>query len=131
VELGLVASLNRPGGNATGITSMNADIAVKRFELIRELVPQVARYFALLNPTSPLARPMSNALEAGAATLGIRVEILRASTDREIETVIGSLPQSITNVMVSGTDSLFYIRRAHIAALAVHQGLPTIFDEAR
>ena len=129
VELGLVASLNRPGGNVTGITSMNADIAAKRFELIRELVPQAARYFGMVNPASPLAQPMSKALEAGAATLGIHVDIIRASTDPEIDAAIDGLPQSSINVMVSGTDSLFYIRRAHIAALALHHRLPTIFDD--
>ncbi len=63
---------------------------------------------------------MSKALEAGAATLGIHVDIIRASTDPEIDAAIDGLPQSSINVMVSGTDSFFYIRRAHIAALALH-----------
>jgi putative ABC transport system substrate-binding protein len=113
VELGLVASLNRLGGNATGITSMNADIAAKRFELIRELVPQATRYYGLVNPASPLAQPMVKALEAGAATVGIRLEILRASNDSEIDAVMGTL-HSIANVMVSGTDALFFVRRSRI-----------------
>jgi putative ABC transport system substrate-binding protein len=128
IELGLVASLNHPGGNATGITSMNADIAAKRFELIRELVPQAASYFGLVNPASPLAQPMTKALEAGAATVGIALEILRAHSDAEIDAVMGRL-QSTANVMVSGTDALFFVRRAHIAALALRQALPTIFDD--
>jgi putative ABC transport system substrate-binding protein len=128
VELGLVASLNRPGGNATGITSMNADIAAKRFEPIRELVPHAAHYYGLVNPASPLAQPMAKALEAGAATLGIRLEILRASSDPEIDAVMGTL-QSTANVMVSGTDALFFVRRSRIATLAMRQSLPTIFDD--
>ena len=128
VELGLVTSLNRPGGNATGITSMNADIAAKRFELIRELVPQAASYFGLVNPASPLAQPMTKALEAGAATVGIALEILRARSDAEIDAEMGRL-QSTADVMVSGTDALFFVRRAHIAALALRQALPTIFDD--
>jgi ABC-type uncharacterized transport system substrate-binding protein len=126
VELGLVTSLNHPGGNATGITSMNADIAAKRFELIRELVPQAASYFGLVNPASPLAQPMAKALEAGAATVGIALKILRARSNAEIDAVMGRL-QSTANVMVSGTDALFFVRRAHIAALALRQALPTIF----
>lgn len=93
VELGLVASLNHPGGNATGITSMNANIAAKRFELIRELVPQATHYYGLVNPASPLAQPLAEALEAGAATLGIRLEILRASSDPEIDDAMGGFNQ--------------------------------------
>jgi len=67
---------------------MNADIAAKRFELIRELVPQAADYFGLVNPASPLAQPMTKALEAGAATLGIPLKILRASSNAEIDAVM-------------------------------------------
>jgi putative ABC transport system substrate-binding protein len=71
---------------------------------------------------------MAKALEAGAATLGIRLEILRASSDPEIDAVMGTL-QSTANVMVSGTDALFFVRRSRIATLAMRQSLPTIFDD--
>src|SRR3984893_5095061 len=72
VALGLVVSLNRPGGNVTGATSLNSDIAAKRLGLIRQVVPQEARYFALVNPTSVLADPFIEDLQAGAASLGQR-----------------------------------------------------------
>jgi putative ABC transport system substrate-binding protein len=84
VALGLIASLNRPGGNATGVASLNTEIAVNRLGIIRELAPQTVRYFALVNPTSALADPFIKDLEAGAANLGIQVEILNASTAAEI-----------------------------------------------
>jgi putative tryptophan/tyrosine transport system substrate-binding protein len=128
VELGLVGSLNRPGGNVTGATSLNADVAAKRLGLLRELVPQVARFVTLVNPTSALTRPFTKDLEAGAASLGLHVEILYASTDREIETAFATLAQQPGSVLVFGPDAFFYIRRAQIAALAARYTVPAIFD---
>ena len=129
VALGLVASFNRPGGNVTGITSSNAEIAAKRFSLIRELVPQAVRYFALVNPTDPvLAEPFTKGVQAGAATIGIRIEIIRASTDREIEQAFANFPPQSGSVLVFGPDAFFYTRRNKIAALATQHAVPTIFD---
>jgi len=93
VALGLVASLNLPGGNVTGVTSMNAEIAAKRLGLIREVSQQAMRYFALVNPTSLLADPFIKDLQVGAANLGLHVEILNASTDSEIDAAFAKLPQ--------------------------------------
>jgi putative ABC transport system substrate-binding protein len=128
VELGLVASLNRPGGNATGAVSLNAELGAKRFALLRDLVPQTRRYFALVNPTSALTEPFVRELQAGAASLGLQVDILRASTDPEIERAFAGLPQQPGNALVFGPDAFFYIRRTRIAALAVQHAVPTIFD---
>jgi putative ABC transport system substrate-binding protein len=128
VELGLVPNLNHPGGNITGVTSLNAEVTAKRLGVIRELVPQAARYFALVNPTSQLAGPFIKDLQAGAARLGIQIEILRASTDAEIEAAFSHLPQQAGSVLVFGPDTFFYIRREHIAALAARHVVPTIFD---
>jgi putative ABC transport system substrate-binding protein len=128
VELGLVGSLNRPGGNVTGATSLNADVAAKRLGLLRELVPQAARFVTLVNPTSVLARPFTKDLEAGAASLGLHVEVLNASSDRDIEAAFGTLPQQPGSVLVFGPDAFFYIRRAQIAALAARYAVPAIFD---
>jgi putative ABC transport system substrate-binding protein len=128
VELGLVGSLNRPGGNVTGATSLNADVAAKRLGLLRELVPQAARFATLVNPTSALTRPFTKDLEAGAASLGLHVEVLNASTDREIEAAFASLTQQPGSVLVFGPDAFFYIRRAQIAALAARYAVPAIFD---
>jgi putative ABC transport system substrate-binding protein len=128
VELGLVASLNRPGGNVTGVTSLNAEVTAKRLGVLRELVPQAAHYFALVNPTSALAQLFIKDLETGAASVGIHVDMLRASNDGEIEATFAGLPQQPGKALVLGPDAFFYIRRAHIAALAARHAVPTIFD---
>ena len=108
VQEGLVASLNRPGGNVTGITSLNADIAAKRLGVLRELVPQATRYFTLVNPTSQLAEPFIKDLQAGAASLGTHIDILHASTDGEIEAAFADLPLAVT--------------------VAARHAVPTMFD---
>jgi putative ABC transport system substrate-binding protein len=128
IALGLVPSLNRPGGNVTGITSINAELAAKRLGLLHELVPQAARYFALVNPTSALTELIVKDLQAGARTLGLPVEILHASTDREIDEAFASLPQGSGNVLVFGPDAFFYIRRVQIAALAARHAVPAMAD---
>jgi putative ABC transport system substrate-binding protein len=128
VELGLVPNLNHPGGNVTGVTSLNAEVAAKRLGLFRELVPQAQRYFALVNPTSALAELFIKDLQAGGATVGIQAEILRASTDREIEAAFASLPQQPGNVMVFGPDAFFFIRRAQIVALMARHAIPSVHD---
>jgi putative ABC transport system substrate-binding protein len=128
VALGLVASLNRPGGNVTGVTSMNADIAAKRLGLIRELAPQAARYFALVNPTAVLAGPFIKDLQAGAASLGLHAEILHASTDAEIDAVFAKLAQPSDTVLLVSTDAFFFSRHTQIAMLAARHALPAMFD---
>jgi putative tryptophan/tyrosine transport system substrate-binding protein len=128
IALGLVPSLNRPGGNVTGITSTNAELAAKRLGLLHELVPQAARYFALVNPTSALTELIVKDLQAGARTLGLPVEILHASNDREIDAAFASLPQGSGNVLAFGPDAFFYIRRVQIAALAARHAVPAMAD---
>ncbi len=128
VQIGLVASLNRPGGNITGATTLNTELAPKRLELLRALVPNASRYFALVNPASDLAGPFTRDIEAAAATLGIRVDILRASDDRELEAAFAGIPQQSRSVLVSGSDAFFFVRREQIGALAVRYGVSTIFD---
>jgi putative ABC transport system substrate-binding protein len=129
VALGLVTSLSRPGGNVTGIVSLNAELAAKRLGLLRDLVPQATRYFAMANPASPLTEPFIKELEAGAASLGIHVEIIRASNDAELETVFANLPSGKGNVLMFGPDAFFYTRRAQIAALALRHAMPAVFDD--
>jgi putative ABC transport system substrate-binding protein len=128
VELGLVASLNRPGGNLTGITSINADISAKRFGVLRQLVPQAAHYFGLVNPASPLAGPVTRQLRAGAASLGVQIDILRASTEAEIDAAFAQLPREAGTVLVSSPDAFLYSHRKRIAALTASQAVPAIFD---
>ncbi len=128
VELGLVASLNRPGGNLTGVTSVNADLSAKRLGLLRELVPQAARYVALVNPASQLAGPASRDLQAAAASLGLRIDILRASSDAEIELVFAGLPPQAGTALISTPDAFLYSRRAKLIALSASHAVPGIFD---
>jgi putative ABC transport system substrate-binding protein len=128
VELGLVESLNRPGGNATGITSLNAELAAKRLGVFRELVPNLSRYFTLVKPTSELAAPFVKDLERAAASLGIRVEVLNANTSSEIDAAFAQIPQQAGCGMVFGPEGFFFVHRAQIADLALARGLPAIFD---
>ena len=129
VALGFVASLSRPGGNATGVTSLNAEMGAKRLGLMRELVPQASRYFAFTNPTSQLTAPFVRELDAGAASLGIHVDVIRASNVAEIETAFASLPPSPGSVLMFCPDTFFYTHRAQIAALTARYAVPAIFDD--
>ena len=128
VELGIVASLNRPGGNATGVTSVNADIAAKRLGVLREMVPHATRYFTLINPASPLAEPFAKEVKAAAAGLGLQIEVLRASTDSELEAAFAGLTQQAGLALVSSPDAFLYGRRARLVELAAAHAIPAIFD---
>jgi len=128
VALGLVDSLRRPGGNVTGITSLNAELAAKRLGLLRELVPKASRCFTLVKPTSELAAPFVRDLQGAAASLGIAVDVLNANNAGEIDAAFAGIPRTPGNVMVFGPEGFFYIHRARIAELALRGALPTIFD---
>ena len=128
VGLGLVESLNRPGGNATGIASLNAELAAKRLGLFRELVPKTQRYFTLVKPSSELAAPFVKDLESAASGLGIHIDVLNADSPDEIDTAFAQIPREQACGIVFGPEGFFYVHRAHIAELALARGLPTIFD---
>jgi len=128
VDLGLVASLSHPGGNATGITSLNTEVTAKRLGLFRELVPKASHYFTLVKPTSELAAPFVKDLEKAAGALGVHVEVLRANTTGEIDAAFAQIPHEPGCGMVFGPEGFFFINRAHIADLALARGLPTVFD---
>ncbi len=128
VELGLVASLNRPGGNVTGVTSVNADISAKRLGVLRELVPRATRYFTLLNPTSPLAAPFNRDLQAAALSLGLHIDVLNGSSDAAIEAAFAGLPPQPGLALISSPDAFLYSRRARLAELAASHAMPAIFD---
>jgi putative ABC transport system substrate-binding protein len=126
VALGLVASISRPGANVTGATSLNADIAAKRLGLIRQVMPQGARYFALVNPSSVLSGSYLKDLQAGAASLGLHVQIVNASTDAEIDAALANLQPG--TVLLVSTDAFFFSRHEQIARLAARYRLPAMFD---
>jgi putative tryptophan/tyrosine transport system substrate-binding protein len=128
VAMGLVASLNRPGGNITGVTSTNVGSTSKRLALIHQLVPSAQRYFALVNPGSALTEPFLKDLAASAPMLQIRYDVLRATNEQEINRSFAALPPGPGNVLVSCPDAYLYSQRAQIAGLAAHFGVPTAFD---
>jgi putative ABC transport system substrate-binding protein len=125
-ELGLVASLNRPGGNATGITTLAAELAAKRLSLLHELVPTAAGLAALLKPSHPSAKAVTASLQATARTLGVELDVLAASDDREIEQAYRALKPGAA--LLIATDPFFFVRRAQIAALSARHLVPTIYD---
>jgi putative tryptophan/tyrosine transport system substrate-binding protein len=126
VELGLVASLNRPGGNATGISSQNVELVAKRLSLLRELAPQAGNIAALLNSSNPNAKPVSKMLQAAATTLGVQLNVQEASTDAEIEAAFRSLRPG--SALLIGTDPSFFARRASLVALAARHAVPAMYD---
>ena len=128
VGLGLVASLSQPGANVTGATSLNADIGAKRLDLIRQVVPKEARYFALVNPGSVLSGSYLKDLQVGAAGLGLHVEILNAGTDGEIEAAFTNLSQQPGSVLLVSTDAFFFSRHQQIVKLAARYRVPAMFD---
>ena len=128
VALGFVASLSRPGGTVTGVTSLNAILGAKRLDLMRELVPHAQRCVTLINPNSPLGEPSLQNLEAGAAALGVRVDVLRAASEPEIDAAFAGLPREARSVFVASPDAFFYNRREQIVALVVRHALPAMFD---
>ncbi len=128
VALGLVDSLRRPGGNVTGITSLNAELAAKRLGLLRDLVPKASHFFTLVKPASELAGPFVRDLQGAAASLGIAVDVLNAASAEQIDQAFAGIPRAPGNAVVFGPEGFFYIHRARIAGLALRGGLPTIFD---
>jgi len=126
-ELGLVASLNRPGGNLTGVTGWNVAVGPKRLELLHELIPTATVMALLVNPTSPdLAKADSREQQAAARTLGLQLHVLHASTEGDFDAVFASLVQLRAGGLVIGTDSFFNTQKEQLAALTVRHGVPTI-----
>jgi putative ABC transport system substrate-binding protein len=128
VKLGLVASLNRPGGNLTGVTNLNIELGQKRLQLLRELLPKSTIVAVLVNPTNPSAETISNDLQAAARTIGVQSHVLRASTANEIDTVLASLHLLQADALVIGPDAFFMSRSEQLAALTFHRGMPAIFQ---
>jgi putative ABC transport system substrate-binding protein len=127
VRSGLVASLNRPGGNVTGISFLSNTLAAKQLELLHELVPNVALIGVLVNPTNPsLAEPLLNDVQAAARTLGLQLHVLHASTERDFDTAFAKLTELRAQALVIGTDGFFTSRIKLLAELTRRLALPTI-----
>jgi putative ABC transport system substrate-binding protein len=130
VEVGLVASLNRPGGNITGVSVLDVELGPKRLELLHELVPTVAVIAVLVNPTDPArAETTSKELQAAAHSLGLQqLHVLHASTDRDFDTVFASLVQLRAGGLVIGGEPFFNSRSEQLGELTRRHAVPTVYQ---
>jgi putative tryptophan/tyrosine transport system substrate-binding protein len=129
VTIGLVPSLNRPGGNATGVGSLSTQVTPKRVQLLRELVPTLTAVYVLANPTNPNAEAIKAELQTVARGFNIRAQMLHAGNDAEIQAAIKSIPPGPGSGLVIANDPTFFVRRALLATLAAGQRVPTIYYE--
>jgi putative ABC transport system substrate-binding protein len=128
VAIGLVASFNRPGGNATGVNILTTALEAKRLGLLRELVPQAAMIAALLNPAAPNKEAQLRDLEAAASAGGVRLQVLWASNNREIDTAFDTIAQQSIGALVVTANPFFDTSRDHILALAARHVVPTMYQ---
>src|SRR5262249_10166758 len=129
VEVGLVASLNRPGGNVTGVTNLNAEVGPKRLELLHELLPRVTNIAVLVDPTGPaLAEPFSRDLQAAARTLGLKLHILHATTERDFDAVFATWAQLGAGALIIGPGTIFAAHSEQLAGLTTRHAVPAIFQ---
>ena len=127
VEVGLVTSLNRPGGNITGVSNFSAVLVAKQFELLHETVPNSAVIGVLVNPTSPsLAEFTARDAQAAGRSLGMQIHILNASTKDQIDAAFASFARVRPDALLIGGDAFFLSRRVQLVTLATRHGLPTI-----
>src|SRR6516165_9480722 len=127
VEVGLVASLNRPGGNVTGISFMSVELAAKRLGLLRELRPGAARIAVLVDPKFPITERFVSEVRAAASAMGQQIDVLYVSSDREIETAFTTLVQRGAGALLGGSGGFLYSRRERIVALAARHRIPAIY----
>ena len=128
IELGLVAILNRPGGNLTGVAYHNAEVAAKRLELLRELLPAATSIALFVNPSNPIeTAAQSRELQTAGRALGLSVPIVNVSNPLEIEEAFATLVRERTDALQIGIDPLFGIHRHQIIALAARHKVPTIY----
>jgi putative ABC transport system substrate-binding protein len=128
VEYGLVASLNRPGGNRTGVVSLNEELGPNRLQLLHELDPLATTFAALINPTSPNADLLSREMPAAARTLGLQLHLLYASTEHDFDTAFAILHRLQAGGLVICPDVFFIGRSQQLAALALRHKLPSVFQ---
>jgi putative ABC transport system substrate-binding protein len=129
VALGLVVSLNRPGGNITGITQITVQLDPKRLEVLHELLPSVAEVVLLHNPKNANAATQVSSLQAAGRSLGIEVHFVTASNEREIDAVFGKLAERRPGALVVASDPFFNGRQQQIVALATQLAVPAIFHQ--
>jgi len=129
VKLGLVASLARPGGNATGVNSFNTEVVTKRLGLLHDLLPKAVRIVVLVNPANaPIAEATLREVPEAARALGLQIRVLNASTSREIEAAFASLGRDPADALYVPGEGFFISRRVQFATLATRYGIPAIYS---
>jgi len=129
VELGLVASLNRPGGNVTGVTNLGVGLGPKQLELLHETVPAATIVALLVNPTSArLADTIARDVKAAALALRLQLHVLHASTEHDFDSMFASLVQLRAGGLLIGSDTLFVARSKQLAALTAHYAVPAVAE---
>ena len=127
VQLGLVASLNQPGGNVTGVTQLAVELAPKRLEVLHELVPTASVIALLVNPNDPTqTETVSRETESAARRLGLQIHIVQASAERDLEGVFAIFPEMRASALVIGGGAFFNNHTEELAALAIRHSVPAI-----
>jgi ABC-type uncharacterized transport system substrate-binding protein len=127
VRLGLVTSLNRPTTNVTGVMVVAVDLEQKRLQLLHELVPKASVIAALLNPDNPQFETQSREVSTAARAIGVQLQVLRVSTESELDTAFATLVRERAGALAVGGDAFFYSRREQIVALAARHGVPAVY----
>jgi putative tryptophan/tyrosine transport system substrate-binding protein len=128
VEAGLVASLNRPGGNITGLTTLSNSLARKQLEMLRELVPNSITIAFLINPDSPTSGPDARDMQTTALALGQKLIVVRARNESEIDTAVTAAVEQGAGALIVGSDLFLATRRMQLVALSAQHRLPTVYD---
>jgi len=128
VEMGLVASLNRPGGNLTGVSILNMELVSKRLELLYELIPAATSMALLINPANPNSTILPRDLQAAARTIGLGLHVVHASIERDFDTVFETLLKLRAGALVIGPDPFFNSRSEQLGALTVRHAVPAIYQ---
>ena len=128
VELGLVDSMSRPGGNMTGVAALNVDLIAKRLELLHELVPKADTVAVLVNPNSAYTEPETSHVHEAGLAAGLKVLLLAASNENEIGTAFANLVRQKVGALIVSADPFFTSHRDQVVALAARHAIPTIYQ---
>ena len=128
IKVGFVESLNRPGGNLTGVTNLNVEIGPKRLEVLHALLPTATDFAVLVDPTGPVAEPFVRELQAAARSLGLRLHVLNASSERDFDSVFVRVGQLKAAALIISPIISFVGRAEQLAALAIRYKVPTIYQ---
>jgi putative ABC transport system substrate-binding protein len=128
VGVGLVTSLNRPGANLTGVTTLNTEIGPKRLEMIRQVVPSASTIAVLINPASPNTDALAKSMLEAARNLGVELQIVRAAREADFEPLFASLAERRVGALVITTDAFYISRAEQLARLSERHAVPAIFQ---